>query len=471
MITSPGIGSGLDINTLVSRLVAAEGDAKTALLASKRTNIQAEISAFGSLKSALTTFQGAVSKLQGSTTFAGNTLTSSEPLVFTASSAGSVAASNYNVEVVKLASAQKLLSPGYANSSSNVGTGTLNISVGTATFSVVIGSSNQTLIGIRDAINDSGDNPGVTATITNVDDGSGGTLSKLILTADNTGTKNTLTVTVNDTDLNNTDISGLSALYYDTSDATTPEQLTEINAAADAIIKIDGQTVTRSGNSITDAIQGVTLNLLKQDPGMTHTLTIGLDKDAVKASINDFIKNYNTLNGGINGLTLFDDQTGKRGRLIGDRTLLTLSGQLRRELAGTVSNPGGSVTNLVDLGITTKANGDLELDSSKLDSALAGDFDGVGKLFTSSNGIATRLNSLLNDYVKGNGILDSKTAGLNNTVKRIDVDLEALNRRLGNLQDSLLRQFNALDGLLNQLQGTSNFLQSQLASIATTSRK
>ncbi len=466
MITVPGVGSGLDISSLVSQLVAAEGNAKTFLLASKRADADAEITAFGALKSALSSFKSAIATLKNSATFAGNKLTSSDDEIFTATSTGNVAASVYDIEVVDFAEAHKLLSVGFIDSSSNIGTGKLTIAIGISSFTVTIDSSNQTVTGIRDAINDASNNPGVTATIANVDDGSGGTETKLILTSNNTGVANKLTVTVDDDDLTDTDSTGLSVLYYDTGDATTPEQLTEINAAVDASIKIDGQAVTNASNTIVDAIQGVTFTLLKEDPGNTHTLTIALDKAAVTTSINSFINSYNSLIAGINAAILVDEETGNRGVLLGDRTLLTLSRQIRRELNNSVTGINGNIKNLVELGITTKADGKLELDSTKLDSVLNSDFDAIDDLFTSTDGIATRFDTLLNDYVKSGGIIDDKTTGLNKTIDRIDDDLDALNRSLVKLEQRLLAQFSALDVLLAGLQNTSNFLTTQLAAIA-----
>ena len=463
MISVPGIGSGLDVNAIVSGLVAAEGDAKTQLLTNKRSDTEAEISAFGGLKSVLSTsLTPPLTFLKSATNFQSNTLTSADPLVFTATAAsGSVAPGVYGIEVRNFAEAHKLMTSGFTDQNTAVGTGTLTISVGASSFSVVIDSSNNTLAGISTAVNGATDNTGVSATIVNVDDGAGGTVAKLILSADNTGTANALTVTVNDDDLNNTDASGLSAFYYDTGDATTPEQLTQINAAVDAEVYIDGQKVLSSSNTVTDAIQGVTLTLVKKDPGIVHDLTIATDTATIKTNIESFVTNYNSLITFMNGVTAFDADTGTVGILLGDSTIRSLSNQIRTKINETVTGISGQFTTLVDLGITSNSDGTLVIDSIKLDTALNTNMKDVAELFSSTNGVATKLDSVVNEYTKVNGLLDSKTSGLNDTVKGIDEDMADLQLSLTAWEDKLLAQFSALDILTSQLNSTSSFLTQQ----------
>ena len=287
MISAPGIGSGLDVNSIVSQLVSAEGDTQTKLLARKQDGIKAEITAFGSLKSLLSTFQGSTTTLKLPETFDASLATSSDPTIFSATTTGAVVPGVFDIEVRNLATAHKLLSPGFADANTVIGDGILTISTGSSSFAVNIDSTNDTVTGVRDAINNATDNTGVSATVITVDDGTGnGTLSKLVLTSEKSGTGNALTVTVNDTvDGNNTDANGLSALYYDTSDATSPEQLGQITAAADAEVYVDGQKILSSANTVVDAIQGVTLNLVARDVGVNHTLTISEDKARVKSAV------------------------------------------------------------------------------------------------------------------------------------------------------------------------------------------
>ncbi len=473
MISVPGVGSGLDVNSIVSQLVSVEGNTKTLLLANQQESINAEITAFGSLKSLLSTFQSSTTKLKLPVTFDASLATSSDSTIFTASSNGSVAAGVFDVEVRDLAEAHKLLSPGFADADTVVGEGTLTISVGSSDFDVTIDGSNSTVTGIRDAINDATDNTGVSATIVTVDDGTGNdTLTKLILTSESTGTGNALTITVNDTgDGVHTDASGLSAFYYDTGDATSPEQMTEINAATDAEVYIDGQKVLSDSNTVVDAIQGITLNLVAEDAGTDYTLSIGEDKESITASIELFISNYNSFVSLTNSFTSFDADSGSAGIFLGDSTLRGLRNQVRSEITNSVDDIGGPYAMLVDIGITTDSNGLLTIDSAKLTNALDTNFDDVGNLFSSTNGIAVKLDSVLAEYTKTDGVIDSKTKGLNTTIDGVEKDFEDLNNKLEALETRLLAQFSGLDVLLSQLNSTSSFLSQQFDIIGNLYKK
>ncbi|MCG8323947.1 MAG: flagellar filament capping protein FliD, partial [Thiotrichales bacterium] len=294
MISAPGVGTGLDINSLVQQLVAAEGDAKTAQLAGRRSTVEARISAFGNLKSTLSSFQSAVKILQDPDTFASTIAASGNTEVFTASVSGTPGNATYQVEVQTLAEAHRVISNGFTNSETVVGTGILTIKVGSDAFSVTIDSANDTLAQIRDAINASTDNTGVTASIVNVDDGVGGTESKLIFTAKETGTANKITVTVDDDDLNDTDMNGLSVLVYDP-DGSGVSNASEANAAVDSVIVIDGQKITGSSNTVTGALNGVTINLLSTDPGKTHDLKLELNKTSISNAVQTMVDNFNIL--------------------------------------------------------------------------------------------------------------------------------------------------------------------------------
>lgn len=466
MISVTGIGSGLDIDSIVSSLVAAEGDAKTLLLANKRSDTEFEISAFGALKSTLATFASPLDFLKSSTNFQSTTLVSADPTVYTAtSSSGSIAPGVFGVEVREFAEAHKLLTSGFTDQDTVVGTGTLTISVGSDSFDVVIDNDNNTLAGIRNAINDATDNTGISATIINVDDGGGGTEAKLILSSDDTGTDNAITVTVDDDDLDDTDASGLSAFYYDTTDGTTPERLTEINAAIDAEVYIDGQKVLSSSNTIINAIDGVTITVLKKDSGTVHDLTVATDTATIRANIELFVKNYNGLRTFMNDVTEFDSETGNAAVLLGDATARNLSNKIRTQISDSVTGISGQYTTLVDLGITSNSDGTLKIDSSKLSAALSTSMDDVAELFSSENGVATKLDNIVNEYTKSGGLLDRKTSGLSSTIDDINGDLEALQLSLSSLEERLLAQFSAMDALVAQLNSTSSFLTQQFEAI------
>ncbi len=467
MISVPGIGSGLDINSIVNGLVSAEGDARTLLLANRQATIESEISAFGSVRSTLSTFQASASTLSLSSTFSATRVTSSNTEFFTATGGSGLPAGSYDIEIRQLAQSQRLLSPGFADSNTNVGTGTLSISVGSNSFNVAINSENQTLSGIRNAINNATDNTGVNATIISVDDGSGGTESKLILTANGTGSDNTITINVTDDDSNNVDQSGLSALYYDTTDGTAPEQMEQINAAVDAELFIDGQRILSSTNTVQNVIEGVTLTLNRAEAGTVNQLSIGRDNDSILNSIRGFINNYNTYITLNNELTFFDPENQSSGDLNGDVTLRTLTNSIRSTISQSVpSSSTDSIQTLVELGITTNPDGLLIIDNAALNDALTTSPDQVEQLFASPNGIASNINNLLLEYTRPLGLIDNKTSGLNRTIEGIQSDLQDLNLSLERLETRLLSQFSSLDIIVTQLNSTSSFLTQQFEQLS-----
>ena len=468
MISIPGVGSGIDVDSLVTQLVAAEGNVKTQLLTNKRADVQSQISAFGSLKSSLSEFQSSLSALSDTTAFRSRVATSEDTTVFSVSTTQAAEIGSYDIEVVSLAESAKLSSTGFATADTVVGTGTLSIAVGSATFDLTIDSENNTLAQIKDAINDSTANTGVTATTINVDDGLGGTETRLVLTSNDPGTANALTVTVVDDDANNTDTAGLSALVYDP-DGTGTTNSTQVTAAADSQIRIDGQLATRSSNTIADAIEDVTIELKAADVGTEYKLTIAEGTASIINSVEKFVEEYNSLNTTMNQLSNFNTDTNTGAILLGDFTLRGIETQIRRTISNEVVGLTGQVRNLVQLGITSNDDGSLSFDADVFEAELDRDPAGVENFFASDLGFANNLENLLDDYLTTGGLIDSKTGGLNARVEDIDSDLVDLDLRLQTLEERLLAQFSALDGLLAQLSTTSNFLAQNLTGATSSS--
>jgi len=445
-ITAGGIGSGIDVNGLVQQLVAAEGQPATQRLDRKEANIQADLSAFGSLKSALSRFQTAVKALQSQDNFLKQTATSSNTELFTVTANKNAVAGNYSVEVQKLAQAAKVRTDSF-QTTEKIGTGNLNISLGGSNFNLTITEDNNTLAGIRDAINASDDNPGVRASIINVDGG-----SRLILTSNELGAANDISLTA--TDNNGADGFDLARL----------NNLTTIDDAQDAVILVDGQQISRDSNSFSDVIDGVTFNLVKAEEGTTETLTIAQDNAAVRSRVESFVSAYNALNNTINQLSSFNADTGAAGVLLGDSSLRGVQTQLRQTLTDAVQ--GADITTLAELGVTTNQdNGNLQLDTERLNNALNGNFASVANLFSSENGIAKRLDGVLQRYASTDGVLDLRAEGLRSQLDRLSDDRERLDQRLESLESRYRAQFTAMDQLVAQLQSIGGFLDQQLSNL------
>ncbi|KGM08195.1 Flagellar hook-associated protein FliD [Methylophaga thiooxydans] len=450
-ITAAGIGSGLDIESLVSQLVAAEGQPAINRLDTQEAKLQANLSAFGSLKSALSNFQTAVQSLQTDSSFQGRKASSSNNELFTASASTQATQGQYDIEIEQLAQAAKLTSNSgdFAEASDVVGTGTLTINFGSESFSLTIDESNNTLAGIRSAINNAEDNPGVTATIVSSDNG-----PRLVLSSDDLGSGNAITTVATDNDAGDgNDLARLNAL----------ENNVNSEAAKDAVIYVDGQKVTRNSNSFSDVIDGVTLSLAKAEVGTVEKLTISRDESATKSKINSFIKAYNALATTTGQLSSYNADTGAAGQLLGDSTLRSVQSQIRQAITSSVS--GLDFGTLAEIGITTDENNNLVLDEEKLDQVLATDYASVSGLFSSETGVANKLNTILEGFVGTEGLLNTRTDGIESSIGRIDDQREQLAVRLESVEARYRAQFSAMDILVGQLQGIGDFLTQQLASL------
>lgn len=380
-LTSPGIGSGLDVQGLVSKLLAAEGAPATSRLDRKEARLQAELSAIGSLKSVLSTFQSGLAGLLSLSNLNKRTVTSSNTDFFTATAATTAASGSYDIEVKSLAQAQKLASQAFATTSDVLGTGTLTFQYGDPTKPAqTVTITDGSLAGIRDAVNAA--NIGVRASLIKGDAG-----YQLVFSAANSGLDNSLKITVSESpaDGSNTDMSGLSQLAYDPAAAVgSGKNLTEQVAAADAWVVIDGIDVTQSSNTITDAIEGVTLNLTAAEVGTKTKVTVATDKSGVSSAVQAFVTAYNALHGAFEQLGGYDADTKQGGVLIGDAALRGVSSRIRAVLSAAVPGLSGNYQALADLGIKTQVDGKLTVDTTKLNSAIENNFEEIGRLFAAA---------------------------------------------------------------------------------------
>ena len=390
-ISSPGIGSNLDVNGIVSQLMALE-QRPLASLAREEASYQAKLSAYGTLSGVLGQFQSALQALATPQKFQGLAASVADGTIMSASAGSGAVPASYAVEVLALATQQKLHSSAFTNTTDAIGTGTITIQYGTynsgansftlnaakAAQSVTIDAAHNTLSGVRDAINAAG--IGVSATIVN-----DGTVNRLMLTSKDSGAANSLKITVADADLANTDTAGLSRLAYDpTLSAGSGKNLTQALAAQDASLKVDGILVTKSSNIITDAIEGVTLNLTKASAlGVATTLTVSRDQSSIQASVGAFVSAYNALNKTITDLTSYNAQTKRGATLIGDGSVLRIQNGIRGLLGAPVAGLSGALRTLSDIGVAFQKDGSLKLDSAKLQGAISNNFDQLAKLFAS----------------------------------------------------------------------------------------
>lgn len=469
-LSAAGVGSGLDVKSLISQLMAIEQKPLT-LLATREAGYQARLTSLGSIKGALSSLQLAATALATAST-SQYSATSSDTAVMTASGSSNASPGNYNVTVTKLAQVQKLVAGGRTDTTTAIGSGadtTLTFTLGTitstlgpvngtysdATFvanaakspvSIVIGGSNNTLGGIRDAINAA--NAGVTASIIN----DGGTSPyRLTITSNDTGVTNSLSISASG------DAAIASLIGYDPQGAGV-QNLTQTQVARNADFSIDGVLITSASNTVADAIQGVTLNLKKIHANpLTDSTTVGVQRDnsGLTAALGAMVKAYNDANKTIAGAT------GKAAVFQGDTGVLGMQSRVRAILSGT-QETGDAYTMLSQLGVSFQKDGSLALDTAKLNLALTADPAAVATLTAAiGNAINTAATSLLGV----SGPVTSKTDGLNRSIKDIGTRRADIEHRLELTQQRYQKQFSGLDTLLSSMNKTSTFLTTQLDSI------
>lgn len=452
-ISSAGIGSGLNVESLVTGLMSVEKQ-PLSKLQSQQSSYQSKISALGTLKSALSALQTAAKAL---TPTVGQSLTASfsaykasfaDSTIGSATTTGSAVAGTYSVEVTALATNQRLALGKTYNSGDAVldfgsdSTRTLTITKGSTAVNVTLNSSQNTLGGVRDAINNS--DAGVSATI--VTDTSG--KQNLLLTATTGGTANAVSISGN-------------ATFVDPAAPGSPiaasSAFAQTQAATDAAVKVQGVSISTSGNTITNAIDGITLELTKT--GSTN-LTVSRDNTDLKAKLDTFISAYNSLNSSIKSLGAYNATTKTGAVLNGDSSLRSIQSQVRNTLTTVPASLSGSTTKMLgDIGIAFQTDGSLKIDSTKFDKAASSNFAGVAAVI---GAYGSALKTTTTNLLGTSGVIASRTDGLNSSVKSISTRIDALNTRLTAIEKNYRAQFTALDTSMSSMSTTSTYLSQQL---------
>ncbi|MGO1462826.1 MAG: flagellar filament capping protein FliD [Marinobacter sp.] len=373
-ISSLGIGSGVLTSDLVDQLTAAERRPTEIRLDRKTEKSEAMLSAYGKLRSAITELRLPMRQLSAADNLKAFSASSSNENIGVSVDSTKASRGSYSIEVTSLASGQALASrDAFADRDTvPVGEGTLTFAVGDKTTEITIDSSNNSLQGLADAINDA--DVGASAGL--IDTGNG---FQLVLSADETGEANAVSITANDSDGNNTNGAGLSRFAFN-ADMDPGTGFDETIAASNAVMKLNGIEVTRATNSFENVIDGLSFDI--KDLG-TSTVKVNQDLGAVTDRVQGFVDKFNALQSTIDGLAGFNAEAGIGGLLNGDSTVRNLQGQLRNVLTGMVSGlESASVRSLADVGITTDAEtGDLKFDREVFETQLKNNPDDVTALF------------------------------------------------------------------------------------------
>ncbi|MET0009437.1 MAG: flagellar filament capping protein FliD [Candidatus Thiodiazotropha sp. 6PLUC4] len=442
-----GISTGSDWNSIINQLLAVESQPLTTLQSRDR-DLDEKISDFGLVKSAIDTFRTTVEELTSSSGFAAFTSTSTDEAVVTVSTDTAAVPSSYDIVVSRLASRDKLASSAYTDALTAVGTGTLSITVDGNTMDITLDGTNNTLTDLRNAINSANDNPGVTASILNEEGG-----SRLILTSEESGLANAITVSVADgDDGNNTDANGLSRLFHI---GVGGDGLAEqVDTADDALLTIDGFTIESASNNVTGAISGVTLNLAAEG---SSSINIARDNTQIEEKIGGFVDAYNTL------LSQIDDL--EEGALANDSTLRRVR-QGFVDVINQVVDLNGTNAYLFEIGITRDRYGTLSVDSAELSTALADDFNRVTQILSEeTTGYASRFFAYADQLNDVGGVLDIKDETLNNQKTALQTQIDRQELHLETYEAMLIQQFASLDQTMAVLTSTSDYLTNQLSAL------
>lgn len=449
VLTALGLGSGLDIDALVSALTESEMSAANQRVTREQQSVTAQVSALASLKSALSVFQASLLAFTTSANYGTRSVVSSDADLLTAKVDADAVPGSYNVSVEQVATAQQLVSTTFAGgATTNVGYGQLTIDVGGSSINVDIDSTHATLADIRDAINAATGNTKVSASLIYGSNGS----ARLALSSNVTGASNTITVSTAGGD------GGLSALTYSVSDTS---HYTEEQEAFDAIVNIAGEPFTSSSNTISNAIDGLTLNLKEAAPGTDVTLKVTNAPNNITTLVKDLVTAYNTMQSSLRKLGAYDASTKTAGALLGDPLYNGVTRQLSRTLMEPVSGIDSIYSSLASLGVTTNATGQLTINDTKLSAALSADFTSVSKVINGDNGLISRLNDMMDEALSSKGAIAARDATLDSRQEAIDDQKTLIELRTEKVQQRYMAKFNAMDTLLARLHNTSDFLSQQ----------
>lgn len=504
-ISSLGIGANLDLGGLLDSIKAGEQTPLVALQ-KQQTAFTAKLSAYGQLSSALSALQTASAALAKPETFTGVKATASATDILSASAATGATGGTYAINVTQLSQAQSLATAGVATTTTAIGTGsktTITLDFGTlsggtlgadgkyigASFapdatrsaSISIDASNNTLAGIRDAINDSAD-MGVTASIVN--DGSA-TPNRLVLTSKQTGETSSMRITVTGqpavlADPGPPEVLAADAVAADAAIAALlahdpaglpAAQLQQTVAAQNTQLTVNGVAITSANNTVKDAAPGVTMTLTKIG---SSSLTVQNDTASVENAVNAFVKAYNGVQSVATKFGAFDAGTESGGVLLGDSVLRNIQVGIRSALTSAQTDDGSGLTMLSNIGVSFQKDGTLATDASKLKAALESKLSGVANLFSGIadvGGYGTQMAALITGYTNTDGTLSSATKGINT---RLDTLSDRYDRAQERIEATVARykaQFSALDLMISRMNATSSYLTQQFEALNQSTSK
>lgn len=441
-VSATGLGSGIDINSIVNKIVEAERSPKQERIVKGLNDVETNISAYGRLKTSLDTMKDLMYDFRRNNTFAARSTVSSNEEAVSASADHQAVTGVYSIDVQQLAQSHKLVSDGL-DADTDFGAGQLTLSLGGRTTTIDIDANSSTLLDVVRSINSSANNPGIKASVINDDSG-----ERLILGGDKTGAENQISVTVN------APVSSpLQALAYNPASATN--SMNEMQAALDARILIDGlASVTSDTNTFSDAIRGVNIDVaqLTSAPEGSVTIKVEEDRDKVKASLEEFVDAYNAFYQVTKALSKYDPETRQGGPLVGDSVIRSAVNQMRSLFSSPIEGAPNSLRTLSELGISTTMEGRLEINYDLLDKQLTRNYGALEGFFGGNQGFARKLEETVQNFTGVDGAIRNRETSLGDQRIRLQDEQDNLDRRMEDLENRTLKQFSAMDSAMAQMQ-------------------
>ena len=472
-LSSAGIGSGLDVNGIVTSLMAVE-QRPLRQLQSQASTLSTRLSTVGKLQGYFADLQTKANALTSPTLWSSTLATSSDSAAVQVSTGSDAVAGSYSVAVSRLAVGQTVTSTALASSSATLTAGSLTIELGSydsatspptsftaqsgsPAITLAIGSGDTSLAALRDKINAAG--AGVTATI--VSDASGARLS---LRSKDTGAENAFRISATETVDDGNPATGLSALGFDATKIDSP--MTRSTSAGNAALTVNGIALSSASNTLNNVVDGLTLNLMKTTGSSDAVVTVATDTASVKTAVSNFAASFNTLAAFIHSQTAYNADSKVAGNLQGDQATLSLQNQLRSAL-NQGSSASASWSRLSEIGLSLKADGTLNTDATKLDNAL-GKLGELKNLLTTdgsnaaNSGFVRRFKRLADAALGSDGMLQSRTNSINASVTRNTKSQDAMQHRLTQTEARLRAQYSALDTKMASLNNLSSYMSQQI---------
>lgn len=468
-ISSVGIGSGLDVKSIVSQLVALE-QKPLDKLKTEATTVDTKISTFGEIKALFSTLSTAASTLNSLTTWNAVSATSSNTSAVTATAVGGTAASTFSVEVLGLAKTQSTASQAFSPAGSMPGAGKLQIQLGewtaaggtftagsTSPVEISVDAS-DTLSGIASKIN--GANAGVTATV--LTDSSG---ERLLLRSKSSGAEAGFKMSVTEeagvtSGATLTDNTGLSKLVFETVAGDTMTQI-----GVDATAKLNGIAISSASNTFSNVVSGVSFTALQTTTSAAE-ITVSRNDSAITAGITAFVEAYNKINETMNDATKYDATTKERGLFQGDSSVNGLTSSMRGILQSVTA--GGAFTRLADIGVTAERGGNLVIDSTKLSKAMTDSYADVKNLFKAdtsndlTDGIAVKFKKFADGVLSVDGFFSSKDASLKRSLAQNTKNQASVSDHISRVEAQLNAKYSALDTKMASLTALNTYISQQV---------